>query len=152
MSVESQRYAFRLDHLPAVPAAVRFVSAEPLLGPLPHLNLAGIHWLIAGGESGPGHRTMDEAWVRDLRDQCAAADVAFFFKQWGGRTPKANGRQLDGELHDDMPTKRAGAHATPARTRDPAAAGTRSRTHGVLDAEPILDIPTAVGIVSGRNK
>ena len=103
VSVESSRYTFRIDHLRTVPAAVRFVSAEPLLGPLLHLDLTGIHWLIAGGESGPGHRPMEEAWVQDLRDQCAAADVAFFFKQWGGRTPKANGRHLEGVLHDDMP-------------------------------------------------
>ena len=111
VSVESDRYAFRIDHLRTVPAAVRFVSAEPLLGPLPHLDLSGIDWLIAGGESGPGHRPMEEAWALDLRDQCAAADVAFFFKQWGGRTPKANGRHLDGELHDAMPTDRASCHA-----------------------------------------
>ena len=103
VSIESQRYTFRINHLRTVPAAVRFISAEPLLGPLPDLDLTGIHWLIAGGESGPGHRPMEEAWVRDLRDQCAAADVAFFFKQWGGRTPKANGRHLDGVLHSHMP-------------------------------------------------
>ena len=103
VSVESSRYAFRIDHLRSVPAAVRFISAEPLLEPLPHLDLSGIHWLIAGGESGHHARPMDEAWVLNLRDQCAAAEVAFFFKQWGGRTPKANGRHLDGELHDQMP-------------------------------------------------
>jgi protein gp37 len=103
VSVESDRYTFRLDHLRAVDAAVRFVSAEPLLGPLPELDLAGIHWLIAGGESGPGARPMDEAWVLDIRDQCAAASVPFFFKQWGGRTPKAGGRELEGELWNGMP-------------------------------------------------
>jgi protein gp37 len=103
VSVESARYAFRLDHLRAVHAAVRFVSAEPLLGPLPGLDLASIDWLIAGGESGPNARPMSEAWVRDLRDQCGAAGVAFFFKQWGGRTPKAGGRELDGLLYDGMP-------------------------------------------------
>lgn len=103
VSVETERYAFRLDHLRSVDAAVRFVSAEPLLGPLPALDLAGIDWLIAGGESGPGARRMDEAWVRDLRDQCGAAGVDFFFKQWGGRTPKAGGRELDGAFHDAMP-------------------------------------------------
>jgi protein gp37 len=103
VSVETDRFAFRLDHLRSVDAAVRFVSAEPLLGPLTDLDLAGIDWLIAGGESGPGARPMDEAWVRDLRDQCAPAGVAFFFKQWGGRTPKAGGRELDGAHYDEMP-------------------------------------------------
>ena len=103
VSVESRRYAFRINHLRAVPAAVRFISAEPLLGPLPNLDLSCIHWLIAGGESGHNARSMDEAWALDLRDQCEAADVAFFFKQWGGRTPKAGGRELNGMYHDEMP-------------------------------------------------
>jgi protein gp37 len=108
VSVETERYAFRLDHLREVDAAVRFVSAEPLLGPLPGLDLGGIDWLIAGGESGPNARPMAEWWVRDLRDQCGEAGVAFFFKQWGGRTPKAGGRELDGALHDAMPVTVAG--------------------------------------------
>jgi protein gp37 len=86
-----------------VPAQVRFISAEPLLGPLPRLNLAGIHWLISGGESGPQCRPCDTGWVRDLRDRCGAAGVAFFHKQWGGRTPKAGGRELDGRTWDEMP-------------------------------------------------
>lgn len=103
VSVESSKYRFRLDHLRTVNAAVRFVSAEPLLGPLDHLDLDGIHWLIAGGESGHRARPMDESWVSSLRDQCHAASVPFFFKQWGGRTPKTGGRQLDGRLHDGMP-------------------------------------------------
>lgn len=103
VSVETERYAFRLDHLRSVDAAVRFVSAEPLLGPLPDLDLTSIDWLIAGGESGPNARPMDEEWVRGLRDQCGEASVAFFFKQWGGRTPKAGGRELDGALYDEMP-------------------------------------------------
>ncbi len=104
VSVETSRYAFRLDHLRSVEAAMRFVSAEPLLGPLPGLDLDGIGWLIAGGESGPNARRMEEAWVRDLRDQCDEANVAFFFKQWGGRTPKAGGRELDGTHHNALPT------------------------------------------------
>ena len=104
VSVENARYAFRLDHLRSVDAAMRFVSAEPLLGPLPNLDLSGIHWLIAGGESGPHARPMEEAWVLDLRDQCLAAKVAFFFKQWGGRTSKSGGRTLDGHLYDAMPS------------------------------------------------
>ena len=103
VSIETDRYAFRLNHLREVGAAVRFVSAEPLLGPLPNLDLDGIDWLIAGGESGANARPMNEAWVRDLRDQCDTAGVAFFFKQWGGRTPKAGGRELDGATHDAMP-------------------------------------------------
>ncbi|WP_420627147.1 DUF5131 family protein [Candidatus Poriferisodalis sp.] len=103
VTVETPRYAFRIDHLRSVDAAVRFISAEPLLKALPNLNLSGIHWLIAGGESGSGARPMESDWVRDLHDQCADADVAFFFKQWGGRTPKAGGRELDGVLYDAMP-------------------------------------------------
>lgn len=103
VSIESDRYRFRVDHLRTVDAAVRFVSAEPLLGPLPGLDLSGIDWLIAGGESGSNARAMQEDWVRDLRAQCNAAGVAFFFKQWGGRTPKAGGRQLDGRLWSEMP-------------------------------------------------
>jgi protein gp37 len=109
VSVESMRYSFRIDHLRNIDAAVRFVSAEPLLGPLPALDLSGIHWLIAGGESGPNARPMDRSWVADLRDQCDDARVRFFFKQWGGRTPKAGGRELDGQLHDDMPPVLASA-------------------------------------------
>lgn len=106
VSVESQRYAFRLNHLRRVPAAVRFVSAEPLLASLT-LDLEGIDWLIAGGESGPSARPPDEQWMRELRDSCKDTDTAFFFKQWGGRTPKAGGRDLDGRTWDEMPTPRA---------------------------------------------
>ncbi len=105
VSVESDRYAFRINHLRSVDSVVRFVSAEPLLGPLHDLNLSSIDWLIAGGESGPNARPMDVSWVRDLRDQCRIADVAFFFKQWGGRTPKSGGRELDGRHHDEMPMR-----------------------------------------------
>jgi protein gp37 len=108
VSIELDRYVWRADHLRRVPAQVRFISAEPLLGPLPHLNLEGIHWLITGGESGPGHRPCDPDWVRDLRDRCNAAGVAFFHKQWGGRTPKAGGRLLDGRTWDEYPEVPAG--------------------------------------------
>ena len=111
VSVETERYAFRIDHLRQVGAKVRFVSAEPLLGPLPDVDLTNIDWLIAGGESGPGARPMDEEWVRDLRDQCGIAGVAFFFKQWGGRTPKANGRRLDSVHHDAMPSRLRQPHS-----------------------------------------
>ncbi len=103
MSIESTKYRFRLDHLRTVDAAVRFVSAEPLLGPLHDLDLDGIHWLIVGGESGARARPMDPAWVTDLRDQCRIANVPFFFKQWGGHTPKAGGRELESQTHDEMP-------------------------------------------------
>lgn len=103
VSVEDAHYSFRIGHLQGVPAAVRFLSCEPLLGPLDHLDLDGIDWVIAGGESGPCARPMDPDWVRSIRDQCLDADVAFFFKQWGGRTPKAHGRVLDGMLYDEMP-------------------------------------------------
>lgn len=103
-SVELDRYSWRANAcLRAVPAAVRFVSAEPLLGPLPSLQLDHLGWLITGGESGAGHRSCDPSWVRDLRDRCIEADVPFFHKQWGGRTPKALGRILDGKTWDGFP-------------------------------------------------
>lgn len=107
VSVENQQYAFRARHLKQVPAAVRFLSVEPLIGPV-KLDLDGIDWVIVGGESGPGARPIDPSWVRTVRDDCKSADVAFFFKQWGGRTPKENGRELDGELWDEMPRRTAG--------------------------------------------
>jgi protein gp37 len=104
-SVELDRYSWRANAcLRAVPAAVHFVSAEPLLGPLPSLQLDHLDWVITGGESGRGHRPCDPAWVRDLRDRCAQAGVAFFHKQWGGRTPSAGGRLLDGTTWDEFPT------------------------------------------------
>jgi protein gp37 len=103
VSVESDRYKFRIRDLRAVPAAVRFVSAEPLLGPLGNLDLSGIDWLIAGGESGPRARAVELEWSQQIRDQCIEADVRFFFKQWGGRTPKAGGRVLDGRTWDEYP-------------------------------------------------
>jgi protein gp37 len=102
VSVENQDYTRRVDALRAIPAAVRFLSCEPLLGPL-SLNLEGIHWVITGGESGLKRRALEPDWVRSIRDQCAAADVAYFHKQWGGRFPSAEGRELDGVIHDGMP-------------------------------------------------
>jgi protein gp37 len=102
VSVENQDYTHRVDYLRRVPATARFLSCEPLLGPL-DLDLRGIHWVIVGGESGPGHRKMEAKWVRDIRDQARASGVAFFFKQWGGRHPKARGRTLDGRAWDEMP-------------------------------------------------
>ena len=106
VSIENRRFVNRADYLRTVPAAVRFISAEPLLGPLEGLSLEGIHWLIAGGESGPGHRRLDPAWVLGLRDRCAADGVAFFFKQWGGARPKSNGRLLEGRTWDELPQPR----------------------------------------------
>ena len=103
VSVENAAHLWRIADLQTVPAAVRFLSVEPLLGPIPHLPLDGIDWVIVGGESGPGHRRIDAAWVREIRDQCDMAHVRFFFKRWGGRTPKAGGRVLDGRTWDEQP-------------------------------------------------
>jgi protein gp37 len=102
-SVENDDYTWRADFLRQTPASTRFLSLEPLLGPLPSLDLSGIDWVIAGGESGPDYRPMQLEWARGIRDACLAAAVPFFFKQWGGRTPKAMGRELDGQLWDEMP-------------------------------------------------
>jgi len=104
VSVEDESVLHRVDDLRAVPAHVRFLSCEPLLGPIETLRLDGISWVIVGGESGQGARPIDPDWVRGIRDQCVAADVAFFFKQWGGRTPRAGGRELDGRTWDEYPT------------------------------------------------
>lgn len=104
VSVETAQYGWRVAHLRKVPAAVRFISAEPLLGSLAEVNLAGIQWIIAGGESGAGARHCDPAWPRELRDRCQSEGIAFFFKQWGGRTPKTNGRLLDGRTWDGFPS------------------------------------------------
>ena len=103
VSVESAGYSCRIDDLRQTGAKTKFLSIEPLLGPLPRLNLRGIDWVIVGGESGPGARTMDPEWVRDIRNQCARACVPFFFKQWGGSRKKKTGRQLDGRTFDEMP-------------------------------------------------
>ncbi|MEG4862338.1 MULTISPECIES: DUF5131 family protein [unclassified Microcoleus] len=102
VSVENQNYVNRIDCLRQVPAKVRFLSCEPLLGDL-ELNLKDIHWVIVGGESGVKHRPMQPEWVDHIKQQCQDAEVAFFFKQWGGRTPKAAGRLLDDKIWDEMP-------------------------------------------------
>jgi protein gp37 len=104
VSVESDPYTFRIDHLRETDARIKFLSLEPLLGPLPNLDLSGIDWAIVGGESGPGSRNMKRDWVLDIRNQCHAANVAFFFKQWGGTNKKKSGRELDGRTYDGMPT------------------------------------------------
>lgn len=103
VSVEGPRFIHRVEALRRVPAAVRFLSVEPLLGPIERLPLDGVHWVIVGGESGPGRRPIDPDWVRAIRDQCVEEGVPFFFKQWGGRTPKSKGRTLDGRIWDEMP-------------------------------------------------
>jgi protein gp37 len=104
-SIESDGYTSRADELRRAPAAVRFLSLEPLLGPLLSLDLTGIDWVIVGGESGPNARPVDPNWVRAIRDQCIDASVPLFFKQWGGRTPKAGGRTLDGRTWDQYPAR-----------------------------------------------
>jgi protein gp37 len=104
VSVENEKYAFRIDDLRKTGAYVKFLSLEPLLGPLPKLNLRGIDWAIVGGESGPGARPVDASWVTDLRDQCLKAGVPFFFKQWGGVQKRKTGRILEGRTWDQMPT------------------------------------------------
>ena len=103
VSVENADYVHRIDHLRATTAHVKFLSLEPLLGPLRKLNLCGIDWVIAGGESGPGARPVDPKWVADVRDQCLDAGVAFFFKQWGGVHKSKAGRDLEGRTWDEMP-------------------------------------------------
>jgi len=103
VSVESAKYTWRISHLRKAPARVRFLSIEPLLGSVGKLRLRGIHWVIAGGESGPRARSMDVEWVREIREQCIAAGVPFFFKQWGGKRKAAAGRVLDGRTWDEMP-------------------------------------------------
>jgi protein gp37 len=105
VSVENDPYRYRVDHLRRTSAHVKFLSLEPLLGPLRALDLEGIHWVIVGGESGPGARPMDPAWAVDIRDQCLEAGIPFFFKQWGGRHKKRAGRLLEGRHWDEMPGK-----------------------------------------------
>ena len=107
VSVEDKEHLYRVGDLRAVPAAVRFLSCEPLLGPLVGLELDGIDWVITGGESGHGARPLDPDWVREIRDKCNTAAVPFFHKQWGGRTPKAGGRELDGMVWSQMPLRSA---------------------------------------------
>jgi protein gp37 len=106
VSVENEDYAFRIDHLRRSGARTKFLSLEPLLGPLPRLDLEGIDWVIVGGESGPGARPMQEKWVIQIRQQCQRAGVPFFFKQWGGFNKKKAGRLLEGRTWDEMPPAR----------------------------------------------
>ncbi|MFP4395648.1 MAG: DUF5131 family protein [Anaerolineales bacterium] len=103
VSVENRDYTGRIDYLRQTRADVKFLSLEPLLGPLPDLDLHEIDWVIVGGESGPGARPMDREWVTDIRDQCLAANIPFFFKQWGGTRKKKAGRKLEGRFWNQMP-------------------------------------------------
>jgi protein gp37 len=106
VSVEDETARTRIRQLREAPAAVRFLSIEPLIGPVGPIVLHGIHWVIAGGESGPNARPMEVEWVRAIRDQCKTQGVAFFFKQWGGLRPKSGGRSLDGREWNELPMKR----------------------------------------------
>jgi protein gp37 len=103
VSVENQKYAYRAELLRRVPAQIRFISVEPLLGPVQSLPLEGIHWVIIGGESGRKARPMEREWVLDVFRQCRRSDVSFFFKQWGGVQKHRTGRQLFGRTYDEMP-------------------------------------------------
>jgi protein gp37 len=103
VTVENANYVYRIDHLRKTPAAIKFISFEPLLGPIPNINLEGIDWVIVGGESGPNARPMKSAWAVDIRNQCRDADIPFFFKQWGGVNKKKNGRTLAGQTWSQMP-------------------------------------------------
>lgn len=105
VSVENKKVVDRIDCLRSTPAKIKFLSLEPLIGPLPNLNLSGIDWVIVGGESGPKARPMKESWVIDIQQQCSKAGVAFFFKQWGGTNKKATGRLLQGRTFDEMPVQ-----------------------------------------------
>jgi protein gp37 len=106
VSVESAKYIYRIDHLRNTPARIKFLSIEPLLGPIVELNLSGIDWVIVGGESGPGAREMKEPWVIRIRDVCREQKIPFFFKQWGGKNKKKSGRLLQGRTWDEMPDSR----------------------------------------------
>lgn len=108
VTVESAAYLYRLDYLRKVPAAVRFLSLEPLLSPIPDMDLAKIDWVIVGGESGPGARPMNKSWVIDIQQQCRDAKIPFFFKQWGGVNKKKSGRSLDGKMYSGMPIRDSG--------------------------------------------
>ncbi len=123
VSIEDAARVSRLRHLQAAPAGLRFLSIEPLIGPVGSLDLDGIDWVIVGGESGPGARPMEADWVREVRDQCVSAGVAFFFKQWGGLRPKSGGRELDGREWNEWP-------AFVAADRSPDLDAARRNAHG----------------------
>jgi len=135
VSIENNRWICRADYLREVPAAVRFISAEPLLGPLVDLDLTDIHWLIAGGESGHRARPVQREWLREMRDLCKAEGVAFFFKQWGGRTPKAGGRELDGREWSELPLTGVSSERAKASRRRSAQVGVQ-RAHAGKARDP----------------
>jgi protein gp37 len=116
VSIESQDYWWRIEHLRRASSVIKFLSLEPLLGPLTSLDLGGIDWVIAGGESGPGARPLVAEWVRSIRDACVDQDVAFHFKQWGGRNKKSTGRILDNRTWDEMPARHSVGSNPPRRT------------------------------------
>ena len=136
VSVESQKYWSRVEHLRQTGAQVRFLSLEPLLGPISTLELDNIQWVIAGGESGPNARPMLPDWVRSIRDACIAQGVAFHFKQWGGVNKKATGRVLDKRTWDDMPTTTASGHQSGSLSRPNARSikGIRSDARRLAEA------------------
>jgi protein gp37 len=118
VSVENATVVSRIDDLRHVPATVRFLSVEPLIGPIDALPLEGIHWVIVGGESGPGARPMQREWVKSIHHQCIEAQVPFFFKQWGGPNKKKAGRELDGDYYNEMPSGYVMANPPPTPTRE----------------------------------
>ena len=118
VSIEDGRRKSRVEHLRKTNASVRFLSVEPLVGPVGKLDLSGIHWVIVGGESGPGYRPMRVDWAREVRDECLSAGVAFFFKQWGGFRPKAGGRELDGRTWDEFPDEQVSVEASCMENND----------------------------------
>jgi protein gp37 len=128
-SVENVDYVWRIDELRKTPARIRFLSIEPLLGPIRELPLAEIHWAIVGGESGPGARPMAEEWVLDIRDQCLTAGVPFFFKQWGGVNKKRTGRTLQGKTWDQLPLSSSGGNDA-AKTKQQVGRPVRARRAG----------------------
>ncbi|MEW6753306.1 MAG: phage Gp37/Gp68 family protein [Candidatus Latescibacterota bacterium] len=141
VSVETEAYQYRIDHLRQIPAHLRFLSLEPLLGPLPALDLAGIGWVIVGGESGPGARRMDPAWVTRIRDQCAWVGVPFFFKQWGGFRKRDSGRLLEGRTWDGHPAGTvAASRGAAASSHRPVAAGRPAM--GSCAADSRTPVPT----------
>ena len=112
VSIESEDYLYRADDLRKTKARVKFLSIEPLLGPLRRLSLRGIDWVIVGGESGPGARGLDPEWVREVRDRCVRANVSFFFKQWGGVFKSRTGRIIDGKTWNQMPVSQPATQAS----------------------------------------
>ena len=141
VSVEDRKYGLpRIEHLRATPAAVRFLSIEPLLEDLGTVNLTGIHWVIVGGESGPGARPMRRSWVESLREQCRAATVPFFFKQWGGVQKSKRGRTLNGRTYDAMPALNVARRPSPAARR--ALLMDLLRLTVGWESAPLVTIPT----------